>query len=287
MLTVTKAGAAPIGAEIAGVDLAQPVAEDVFREIVDAFHAHGVVVFRGQRLTSESHIAFSRRFGSLDINVRSRFNKREHPEILVVSNVVENGAAIGVQDAGRYWHSDLCYLPRPSRCSLLYALEIPVQDGVALGDTLFAGSAAAYDALPEELKQKLAGKKAVHSYVHTYDRKVREFDRTPVEKEGRTAPPDVLHPVVRTHPFTGKKCLYVNEGYTTRIAGMTEEESARILEFLLAHAVRPEFIYRHRWQVGDLLMWDNCLTQHKAVFDYAAPLRRRMERTTITGTVPY
>lgn len=286
MLTVSKLTEAPCGAEIAGVDLAQPVGDSLFREIEDAFHRFGVVVFRGQRLTAEQHIAFSRRFGELDINVRSRFNKPEHPEILVVSNVVENGEPIGVQDAGRYWHSDLCYLPRPSRCSLLYAFEVPVKDGVALGDTLFASAPAAYDALPDELRQKLAGKKAVHSYVHTYDRKVKEFDRTPVEKENRAAPPDVLHPVVRTHPFTGTKCLYVNEGYTTRIEGLPRDESERLLKFLFGHVTRPEFIYRHRWQAGDLLMWDNCLVQHKAVFDYAAPLRRRMERTTITGTAP-
>jgi taurine dioxygenase len=162
-----------------------------------------------------------------------------------------------------------------------------VKDGIALGDTLFAGASAAYEALPKELKHKLDGKRAVHSYVHTYDRKVREFDRTPIEKESRTAPPDVLHPVVRTHPFTGKKCLYVNQGYTTRIEGLSKEESDRILEFLFEHITKREFVYRHRWQRGDLLMWDNCLVQHKAVFDYEAPLRRRMERTTITGTVPY
>lgn len=287
MLTVTKAGNAPIGAEISGVDFTQPVSDEVFARIVDAFHANGVVVFRGQRLTPEAHLEFSRRFGKLDINVRSRFNKREHPEILVVSNILENGEPIGVQDAGRYWHSDLCYLPEPSRGSLLYALEVPVKDGVALGDTLFASSVAAYRALPDDLKQKLEGKRAVHSYVHTYDRKVREFNRTPVEKENRVAPPDVMHPVVRTHPFTGEKCLYVNEGYTTRIEGFSAEESDRILKFLLEHATRPDFVYRHRWQAGDLLMWDNCLVQHKAVFDYALPLRRRMERTTITGSVPF
>jgi taurine dioxygenase len=287
MLSVVKDPGSVIGAEIRGVDLSRPLDDARFTEIVDAFHSHEVVVFRGQQFTPEQHIAFSRRFGELDINVRSRFNKREYPEILVVSNILENGEPIGVQDAGRYWHSDLCYLPRPSRCTLLYALEVPVKDGVALGDTLFASASAAYAALPEELKQRLAGRKAVNSYTYTYDRKVREFNRTPVEMEGRTAPPDVLHPVVRTHPFTGVKCLYVNEGYTTSIEGLPRDESDRILEFLFEHIVRPEFVYRHRWRAGDLLMWDNCFTQHKAVFDYAAPLRRRMERTTITGTVPY
>jgi len=287
MLSVVTNPGSVIGAEIRGVDLSRPVDDALFREILDAFHSHEVVVFRDQQLNPEQHISFSGRFGDLDINVRSRFNKRDHPEILVVSNIVENGAQIGVQDAGRYWHSDLCYLPKPSRCSLLRALEIPVKDGVALGDTLFASASAAYAALPEEVKQKIAGRKAVNSYVHTYDRKVQEFNRTPIEKENRAAPPDVLHPVVRTHPYTGKKCLYVNEGYTTKIEGLPQVESDRILKFLFEHITNPRFVYRHRWQVGDLLMWDNCLVQHKAVFDYALPLRRRMERTTITGTAPY
>jgi taurine dioxygenase len=287
MLSVLKVPGSAIGAEICGVDLSRAVDDALFREILDAFHSHEVVVFRGQKLNPEQHIAFSRRFGELDINVRSRFNKPDHPEILVVSNIVENGEAVGVQDAGRYWHSDLCYLPRPSRCSLLCALEVPVKDGVVLGDTLFASASAAHEALPEEMKQKLAGRKAVNSYVHTYDRKVQEFDRTPIEKENRAAPPDVPHPVIRTHPHTGKKCLYVNEGYTTKIEGLPQDESDRVLKFLFEHITNPRFVYRHRWRVGDLLMWDNCLVQHKAVFDYALPLRRRMERTTVTGTVPY
>jgi len=286
MLKVIKARGGVIGAEIRGVDLSTPVTDRQFDEIVAAFHAHEVVVFRDQQLTSEQHVAFSRRFGELDINVRSRFNRKDFPEILVVSNVIEGGEPIGVQDAGRYWHSDLCYLPEPSSSSLLYALEVPVKDGVVLGDTLFASASAAYEALSPEMKEKLSGARAVNSYVHTYDRKVNEFNRTPVEKENRTAPPDVRHPVVRTHPATGKKCLYVNEGYSTRIEGMPTEESDRILAFLFRHITSADFIYRHRWRAGDLLMWDNCLVQHKAVFDYALPLRRRMERTTVRGGIP-
>jgi taurine dioxygenase len=165
---------------------------------------------------------------------------------------------------------------------------VPRQDdGRVLGDTLFASATAAYDALPTDLKQRLEGCKAVNSYSYTYDRKVSEFNRTTLKTEGREAPPDVEHPVVRTHPYTGRKCLYVNEGYTTRIVGWSEDESARTLKFLFEHVIRPEFLYRHHWQAGDLLMWDNCLAQHKAVFDYALPLRRRMERTTVHGTVPF
>ena len=287
MIGVRKLGDA-LGAEVTGVDLSRALEPADFERIVNIFHDNAVIVFRDQNLSSDQHIAFSRRFGDLDVNVRSRFNKREFPEILVVSNIIENGEPIGVTDAGRYWHSDLCYLREPSRCSLLHALEVPrTADGRVLGDTLFANAAAAYDALPADLKARLDGAHAVNSYTYTYDRKVSEFKRTPVKAEGREAPPDIEHPVVRTHPITGRKCLYVNEGYTTRIAGWPEEESRRTLDVLFEHIIRPEFVYRHRWQAGDLLLWDNCLAQHKAVFDYALPLRRRMERTTVRGSVPF
>lgn len=286
MLNIRKLGQA-LGAEITGLDLARPVSDGEFGKILAAFHEHAVVVFRDQKLTPEQQIAFSRRFGDIDVNVRSRFNKPGYPEIFVVSNIIENGEPIGVTDAGRYWHTDHCYVSEPSRCSLLYALEIPQQPGQSLGDTLFSSAVAAAAALPADLATKLAGRKAVNSYSYTYERKVNEFNRTPLKTEGRSAPPDIEHPVLRTHPDTGKKCLFVNEGYTTRISGLPEDESRQTLDFLFAHLKRPEFIYRHQWRLNDLLLWDNCAVQHKAVFDYALPLRRRMERTTIRGSATW
>jgi taurine dioxygenase len=286
MVNLRKLGIA-LGAEITGVNLARPVPGETFAGIENAFHAHSVIVFRNQKLTPDQQIAFSKQFGEIDINVRSRFARPGHPEILVVSNIMENGQPIGVTDAGRYWHTDHCYVQEPSRCSLLYALEVPLQDGKALGDTQFASVTAAYKNLPADMARRLDGMKAVNSYSYTYNRKVSEFKRDTLEAEGRTAPPDVIHPVVRTHPHTGKKCLFVNEGYTTRILDVPEDESTQTLQFLFEHIVRPEFIYRHHWQEGDLLLWDNCATQHKAVFDYALPLHRRMERVTIRGGVPF
>ena len=285
MLQIRKLGTA-LGAEITGLDLSQPLPDDLFARVVQAFHDHEVVVFREQELTPEQQIAFSGRFGEIDVNVRSRYTRPGHPEIFVVSNIIENGQPIGVTDAGRYWHTDHCYVQKPSRCSLLYALEVPQQDGRVLGDTQFASVTAACAHLPQDMRQRLDGRQAINSYSYTYERKVQEFNRTPLAVENRSAPPDIAHPVIRTHPYTGKKCLFVNEGYTTRIVGMTEEESAETLRFLFEHMVRPEFLYRHRWRKGDLLLWDNCATQHKAVFDYALPLRRRMERVTIRGSVP-
>lgn len=282
---VKKLGQA-LGAEIAGLDLSQSLTEPVFNQVVEAFHEHEVVVFREQTLTPEQQIEFSRRFGEIDVNVRSRYTKPGYPEIFVVSNIVENGEPIGVTDAGRYWHTDHCYVERPSRCSLLYALEVPEVDGTTLGDTLFASMTAAYAGLPDEMKKRLRGLNAVNSYSYTYERKVREFNRASLAAEGRKAPPDIEHPVVRAHPYTGKPCVFVNEGYSTRIAGIAEEEGRRLLDYLLEHIVQPEYLYRHRWRRGDLLLWDNCATQHRAVFDYALPLRRRMERVTLRGSVP-
>ncbi len=285
-MNIRKLGHA-LGAEITGINLAQPLSGDTYAEIETVFHEHAVIVFRDQQLTPEQQIAFSKQFGEIDINVRSRFAKPGYPEIFVVSNIIENGQPIGVTDAGRYWHTDHCYAEKPSRCSLLYAHEVPVQDGKALGDTQFASVTAAYDALPADMAQRLSERKAINSYSYTYERKVQEFKRDTLATEGRTAPPDVAHPVVRTHPHTGRKCLFVNEGYTTRILDMPEDESAQTLQFLFAHIIKPEFIYRHHWRIGDLLLWDNCAVQHKAVFDYALPLRRRMERVTIRGSAPF
>jgi taurine dioxygenase len=287
MLTV-HCSSAPLGAEIRGVSLAHDIEDAVFRQIVDLFHEHEVVYFRDQSLTPEQHIAFSRRFGELEHHVRQDCCRPGYSELFVVSNIVENGRPIGSQDAGLFWHSDLCYLREPSRGSLFYAREVP-QDahGSPAGDTLFASATAAYQALPEADKRRLEGLKAVNSYAKGYYRDRKSGPRKELTEEQKRRTPDVEHPIVRTHPYTRKKCLFVNEGYTARIAGMSEAESDALLARLFEHSTRPEFVYRHRWRAGDLLMWDNCSAQHRAVMDYALPQRRRMERTTLRGSVPF
>lgn len=286
MIEVRTSGA-PLGAEILGIDLSRTIDEAVFQEIVDLFHRHEVIFFREQRLTPEQHIAFSRRFGRLEQHVRKDCCRPGYPELFVVSNVIENGRPIGSQDAGLFWHSDLCYLTEPSRGSLFYAREVPVDArGKPLGDTLFASGTAAYEALSEADKRKLEGLKAVNSYVKGYYRDRKSGPRPVLTAEQRQRTPDVEHPVVRTHPYTGKKSLFVCEGYTASIAGMPEEESEALLARLFEHSTRIDFVYRHRWQDGDFLMWDNCSTQHRAVMDYALPQRRLMERTTLCGTAP-
>jgi len=279
-----------VGAEVFGLDLSLPLADAAFEQVSAAFNRYSVLVLRDQQLTPEQRIAFSRCFGPLQINVRSEFNKPSHPEIYTVSNVLEEGKPIGSQDAGRYWHSDLCYLPIPTLASLLYSLEVPEVDGVALGDTLFASTCASYDDLPANVKQRLEGLRAVNSYNAMFQRKASEFGVRPKltdAEQTQKYPKDAVHPVIRTHPVTGRKCIYVCEGYTTRILDIPEAESEELLQLLFAHVTKPQYLYRHKWRVGDLTMWDNCAVQHKASFDYALPLRRHMERTTVEGSVPY
>jgi taurine dioxygenase len=285
-----RAGDRGVGAEIFGLNLAEPISDAVFDQIASVFGRYSVVAFRGQSLSPEQRIAFSRRFGPLQINVRSEFNKAGYPEIYTVSNILKDGKPIGSQDAGRYWHSDLCYLPVPTLASLLYAIEVPKENGVARGDTLFASTCEAYAGLPDEVKKRLEGLRAVNSYSAMFQRKAAAFgvrptltDQDKVEKY----PKDAIHPVIRTHPATGRKCIYVCEGYTTRILDIPEDESDALLRILFDQVVKPEYIYRHKWQVGDLTMWDNCALQHKASFDYALPLRRHMERTTVEGSIPF
>ena len=229
--------AAPVGAEITGLDLAEPLADDTFRAAEDVLHDRGVVVFRDQQLTEEQHIAFSRRFGELEIHVAKQYLKPGYPEILVLSNVLENGHRIGVPDAGQFWHSDLSYVDNPSRCSLLYTREVPVQDGRVLGETLFASAVHAYETLPAPLKVRLDGARAVHRYADRYKQQQETTGREPLSEEQLKKVPDVSHPVIRSHPLTGRQVLFVNEGFTAYMEGMTQTESDLLLRGLFAHIV--------------------------------------------------
>ena len=298
MITVRKIGK-HVGAEISGVDLSKPVDDDTFAQVARAFFDNEVAFFRDQKLTPEQQIAFTRRFGVLEQHVRKESRLADHPEILIISNVLdERGNAIGSQDAGRFWHSDLSYKKEPSMLSALYALEIPIRDGKALGNTSFASTTAAYEALPDDMKRRVDPLKNVHSYRY-YRTKNIEAQKEEQARGGRViqehvltddqlkSVPDIETPVVRTHPVTKRKGLFVNEAHTSHIAGMPAGESEALLGQLYRHIVKPEFIYTHHWRPGDLLMWDNAAVQHKATFDYDLPLRRLMYRTTVRGTAAY
>lgn len=293
MITVTRVGK-HLGAEIAGVDLSQALDDDTFAQIASAFFDNEVVFFRNQNITPAQQIAFTRRFGTLEAHVRKESRLAAHDEIFVLSNKIDaHGKAIGAQDAGRFWHSDLSYKSEPSMLSALYSVEVPVKDGVALGNTYFASTTAAYAALPEAMKMRVAKMRNVHSYreyrLKNYTgqlddmrrgiRTVQEHAPTP---EQLASVPDTEMDVVRTHPVTQRKGLFINEGHTSHLTGMSRAESDALLSELYAHITQPEFVYGHSWRTGDLLMWDNISVQHKATFDYD-PLPRLMYRTTVRG----
>ncbi len=283
-IPVTKCDAA-LGAEI-GFDLAEPIDDAAFAEIERAFHDNIVVFFRGQHLGEERHIDFSRRFGELEIHIVKKYLLPGHPEILLISNVRDvEGEHIGLADAGFTWHSDVSYRRRPSRCSLLYAKEVPHRDDKPLGDTVFTNCIAAYEALPEAMKRQLAGRKAIHRY--SMRRRIENSPRPKLTAAQLAETPDVSHPIVRTHPYTGRKALYVTAGECIGIEGMPDDEALPLIAELDAHCVRPEFCYRHRWRVGDFVMWDNASAMHLAICDYALPERRLMHRTTVIGSAPF
>ena len=288
-IPVRKCDAA-LGAEIV-FDLSQPIDDRTFAEIERLFHDNIIVFFRDQRPSNEQHIAFSRRFGELEIHIVKKYLLSGYPEILLVSNIKNAaGEHIGLADAGFTWHSDTSYRKRPSRCSLLYAKEVPHRDGQPLGDTVFASTVAAYQALPETMKQRLAGLKAIHRYAMR--RRVENSPRPKLTAAQLAETPDIAHPIVRTHPYTGRQALYITAGECIGIVSgngdfMPEDEALDLIAELDAHCVRPEFCYRHRWQAGDLVMWDNASAMHLAICDYALPERRLMHRTTVIGSEPF
>ncbi len=296
MITVTRVGK-HIGAEISGVDLTQPLSDDTFAQIAKAFFDNEVVFFRNQKITPAQQVAFTQRFGILEQHVRKESRLPGHPEILVVSNLLDDkGNAIGAQDAGRFWHSDLSYKKEPSLLSALYAVEVPAKDGKVLGDTNFTSTTAAYDALPEAMKQRLQGLNNVHSYRY-YRNKNAQAQKEDAARGGRVVQehalteeqlksvPDVEAPIVRTHPVTKRKGLFINEAHTSAIVGLPQAEGDALRDEICQHIIKPEFQYRHSWQAGDLLLWDNCAALHKANFDYDLPQRRLMYRTTVRGSV--
>ena len=284
-LQVKPTGAA-LGAEIIGADLTQLLDDMAFAQIRAAFYQYEVLYFRGRELSDEDHIRFSARFGELRKLKLTRQLHVDHPEIFVVSNIQKDGQFIGSYDAGIFWHTDGAYLANPHAVSALRALEVPVQNGRTLGDTNFASVSAAYDALPQSMKTRLEGLQAVQSILHRLTKTVESGIKKDYNAAVK-ADPEAIHPLVRVHPVNGRKCLYVTEGYTARILGVPEDESRDLIAELTAHCVKPEFTYLHNWHKHDLVMWDDCSTQHKATFDYPASLPRLMHRTTVVAATAH
>jgi taurine dioxygenase len=262
-----------VGAFVDNVSLADDLDDEVVQELLDAHARYGVLFFRDQQLTPDQHIALAERLG--DINVNRFFTPvADHPEIAEVRKEPEQTTNIG---GG--WHTDHSYDQIPALGSILYALELPEQGG----DTLFASTYAAYDALSPGLQEMLAGLSAVHSSRHVFGAAAaRPDDLNDRLGNVEAATQDAVHPVIITHPRSGRKSLYVNPGFTVRFDGWTAEESAPLLQYLYRHIARPEFTYRFQWAPGSLAFWDNRCTWHYAVNDYQGS-RRLLHRITLEG----
>ena len=262
-----------LGAEILGVDLARPLSQTETDEIREALNEYGVIFFRDQKITPEQHIAFAGRFAPINVN---RFFKAMpgHPEIAEVRKEPEQKRNIG---GG--WHTDHSYDQIPALGSILLAREVPPRGG----DTMFASMSLAYEALSDGLKQTLAGLRAVHSSRHVFGAEA-VYAKDTVGRIGNAelATQDAVHPVVIRHPETGRKTLYVNPGFTTHFEGWTAQESKPLLDYLYAHASRPEFQTRFQWREGSIAFWDNRATWHFAINDYQGE-RRLMHRITLDG----
>ena len=262
-------------AEVTGADLKRDDDEQ-FAAIKAAHLKHGVIVIRGQSMTPDDQIRFSRRFGPLAIHVLEDQLLEGHPEILLVSNKTEDGRYVGLPDAGRFWHTDQSYEEKPALGSLLFAIEVPA-DGS--GDTWFCDMTSAYDALTDDMKTRLEGLRGKHIYNHSHE----NFS---LNGEQQDRLPGYDHPLVRTHPETGRKALYLGGKLLKFIVGMDETESVMLLDDLYGHCQDDRFIYKHKWRQGDLVFWDNRCTMH-----YAQPYddkryTRHMHRTTVQGDRP-
>ena len=270
-MQISKASKA-VGGLVEDVDV-KDLSDSQFDEIRQAFFDYGALFFRDQDLTPEDHIAFAKRWGEIDVN-RFFSPVPDYPEIAEVLKEADQELNIGGS-----WHTDHSYDEAPAMGSILYALDIPPSGG----DTLFAGMAAAYEALPQEMKDRIANLKARHGNDHAFG-ETSEYRKA---MGGRLINPEAagqqaVHPIVLTHPDSGKKGIYVNPGFTLQIEGMDKAESDALLAELYAHVQQPQFHYRHVWEEGMLAMWDNRATWHNALNDYQGH-RRYLHRITMEG----
>ncbi|MGE0801497.1 MAG: TauD/TfdA dioxygenase family protein [Lautropia sp.] len=271
-------------AEIRGMDVANGIDKAKGAFIREALARCAVVVVRGQTLAPPTLVEVSRSLGRLRVSFLSQYAAEGHPEITVVSNKAVNGKPVGIMDAGVYWHSDGSYLNTPDLYTVLYAIEIPKRDGQPLGDTVFSDTSAAYDALTDQMKARIAGLEAFNSLTYNEEKKKANNQKRGqgLSDQQRASLQGAVHPIARSHPITGRKCLFVSEGHTAWVVGLPQTESDELLRALCAHIAEPRFIYRHKWQVGDLVIWDNCATQHLAVQDYGT-IPRLIYRCGISG----
>ena len=262
-----------LGAEISAIDLRNPVDAARQKRFLDAWHRHLVILLRKQTLDEEAQVRFAETFGPPAKVTSGRSFSVKHPSVMLISNIRQDGKPIGaLPDGEMHFHTDQCHQEIPAKATMLFAIEIPSQGG----NTLFANAYAAYETLAEEIKRRIAGRRALNAYDKDSTLRSASYDN---------AGSSCWHPVVRTHPVTGRKALYVNRLMTREIEGLSREESDALLQMLFDHQEQPSFVYEHVWRPGDLLMWDNRCTLHGRT-DFSAGERRLLRRVTILGEKP-
>jgi taurine dioxygenase len=271
------------GARIDDIDLSQPISEAQFATILAALGRYGVLCFPKQALDARALKAFSERFGSLQGSPTGTYCEPGVPEVMLLSNILEDGKPIGLADAGQDWHTDMSYNPVVGFTNVLYAVKVPRRDGLPLGNTVFADMHAAYDDLSPALKTKLANATATHDFNKFWEEMRRRpgSQRPALTPDQRAARPPSVHPVFLTHPITGRKVLYANPGYTVRINELDEAESNAVFDELFRHQLQPKYQYAHRWTEGDVLMWDHIGTLHNAIPDYRPDEPRLIKRCQV------
>jgi alpha-ketoglutarate-dependent taurine dioxygenase len=262
-----------LGAEILGVDLREPIDETLKKKFLDAWHEHLVILLRNQTLDEDTQVRFAETFGPPAKLTSGRAYSTTHPAVMLISNIREDGKPIGaLPDGEMHFHTDQCHREIPAKATMLYAIEIPSKGG----NTLFANAYMAYETLPETMKHRIAGRRALNAY---------ESDTTLRSANYDNAGSSCWHPAVRTHPATGRKALYVNRLMTRQIEGLPKADSDALLQKLFDHQEQRKFVYEHVWRPGDILMWDNRCTLH-ARTDFSAGERRLLRRVTILGEKP-
>ena len=273
----------PLGVRIEGIDLARPLDQADFATILAALGRYGVLCFPKQQLDALALKAFSERFGSLQGSPTGTYCEPGVPEVMLLSNIVQDGKPIGLADAGQDWHTDMSYNATVGFTNVLYGIKIPRRDGKPLGNTVFADMRAAYDDLSPALKTRLADATATHDFNKFWEEMRRRpgSTRPALTPEQRAARPPSVHSVFLTHPISGRKVLYCNPGYVTRINELDAAESDAVLAELFAHQLQPKYQYAHVWSEGDVLMWDHIGTLHNAIPDYRADEPRLIKRCQV------
>ena len=273
-----------LGASIEGLDLAKPLPPAELQAVLQALGKYGVVRFPRQELSGRQLRDFAAQLGDLEINVGSAgYQEPGIPEVMILSNIVENGRPIGLADAGQGWHTDMSYSRMIAFANVLYGIKIPKRNGKALGATQFANMQAAYADLPVDVKRTLDGKTVLHDFEKFWEMMRREkgSKRPALTDAQRKAKPPVSHPVFLRHPLTGNKVLYANPGYAIRINELPEKESAEMLEFLFRHQLQAKYIYTSQWEERDVLVWEDVGTIHNAVADYGPEEHRLVKRCQV------